>query len=204
MNHKSFESLTFKDDWMFKTVLSDRRNKHIVKGIAETCIKRKIKTIKQVRIESSKDPEYESHGVRFDVMFEGDNFYCVIEMQTYKENLPCRSKYYHDVMDLNHFKHGMSYQDMKHTYVIFLLNNDYLKGNRPIYTAKTMIQEDTTLKYDDKRTTIYINPKAYTKDKSINSLCGYLNTEEATNTLTKDIANSVPLCNNTGTLSLVS
>lgn len=139
----------------------------------------------------TKNPEYFSHGVRFDVMFQGEDFYCDIEMQTYKDALPLRSKYYHDVMDMTHFKQNMKYKNMKQTYVIFLLSNDFFSGNLAKYTAETKILENPKLKYDDKRTTIFINPEAYSEDDKIRSLCNFLKSEMITDTLTERISESI-------------
>lgn len=188
---EKFDQLKFTDDWMFKAVMSDPQNLDIVKELAERCIQRKIKTIQQVIPEMTKNPEYFSHGVRFDVMFQGEDFYCDIEMQTYKDALPLRSKYYHDVMDMTHFKQNMKYKNMKQTYVIFLLSNDFLSGNLAKYTAETKILENPKLKYDDRRTTIFINPEAYSEDDEIRSLCNFLKSEMITDTLTERISESI-------------
>lgn len=188
---RTFDELTFNDDWMFKTVMSDPNNIDIVKEIAERCIQRKIQDIRAIEQEKTENPEYYSHGTRFDVMFEGDEFYCVIEMQTYKDDLLLRSKYYHDVMDMMHFKPGSDYGNMRETYVIFLLSKDILKADLAVYTAKTRIIERPELKYEDKRTTIYINPQAQSEDDKIRALCIYLKDGSITDPLSEKISKAI-------------
>lgn len=190
---KKFENLTIQDDWMFKAVLSNPKNIGIVKRIAERCLKRKIKDIKYVTPEATVDPFYYSKGVRFDIMFESDDFYCVLEMQTYDDAFPLRSKYYHDVLDALDIQSGKKYKEMEQTYVVFFMNEDYLHGDLPIYTTKTIILEKPELNYDDKRTTIFINPKAFdaNSDDEMSALSRYIDSGKVTDSLTKDISEAI-------------
>lgn len=63
----------------------------------------------------------ESHGVRFDVLFEGDKEWYDIEMQVeHQKNLPKRARYYHSMMDEAQLKRGHNYRELKPHYVIFI------------------------------------------------------------------------------------
>lgn len=188
---KKFDELTFSDDWMFKEVLGDPNNISIVKEFIEMVLERKIYSLTPVKTEVSERPEYESHGVRFDAQFNADDVITVIEMQTYRDDLNLRAKYYNDMIDVRNFDPDLDYDEMPSTMVIFVLTEDFLHGNLQKYTVKSSIQEKPELKYDDKRITIFINPKASDKNEKLNRFCEYINTGKVKDTLTQNISKAI-------------
>lgn len=188
---KSFDELTFCDDFMFKEVIGNPKYINIAKQLIEMILERKIYQLRLVTTEKEMIPEYEAHGVRFDALFEADGAITVIEMQTYKDALPLRAKYYNDVIDVVNFKHKQDYEELPETIVIFLMDKDYLNGKLQKYTVKSHILEDSTLKYDDKRTTIFINPEAYTENDELNVFCEYLRNGRSDDGLTEMINKAI-------------
>lgn len=169
MNRKEYErlveklnGLTLYDDWMFKEVMQDEENLPIIKEFLEMLLKTKIYKITPVQTEVEEKPEYGFHGVRFDAQLVQNGVITAIEMQTYKSALPLRARFYHDVLDIRNYdpdkEENEKYESLPETLIIFLLDKDYLGGKLQKYTVKSMIQENLKLKYDDKRTTIFLNP----------------------------------------------
>lgn len=202
MNRKEYErlveklnGLTLCDDWMFKEVMQDEENLPIIKEFLEMLLKTKIYQITPVQTEVEEKPEYGFHGVRFDPQLVQNGVITAIEMQTYKTALPLRARFYHDVLDIRNYdpendKHE-NYESLPETLIIFLLDKDYLGGDLQKYTVKSMVQENLKLKYDDKRTTIFLNPKASTNDERLNNFCEFLDTGEPNDPLTKEFYKAV-------------
>lgn len=202
MNRKEYErlveklnGLTLCDDWMFKEVMQDEENLPIIKELLEMILKTKIYQITPVQTEVEEKPEYGFHGVRFDAQLVQNGVITAIEMQTYKTALPLRARFYHDVLDIRNYdpendKHE-NYESLPETLIIFLLDKDYLGGDLQKYTVKSMVQENLKLKYDDKRTTIFLNPKASTNDERLNNFCEFLDTGEPNDPLTKEFYKAV-------------
>lgn len=204
MNRKEYErlveklnGLTLCDDWMFKEVMQDEENLPIVKEFLEMILKTKIYQITPVQTEVEEKPEYGFHGVRFDAQLVQNGVITDIEMQTYKTALPLRARFYHDVLDIRNYdpdkEENEKYDSLPETLIIFLLDKDYLGGKLQKYTVKSMIQENLNLKDDDKRTTIFLNPKAFVKgwDQRLNNFCDFLLTEKPKDSLTEEFYKAV-------------
>lgn len=59
--------------------------------------------------------------VRLDVLFEDDNTWFDIEIQTSSDiDLPLRGRYYSSAMYIDQIKQGTKYRQLKHSYVIFI------------------------------------------------------------------------------------
>lgn len=192
--NKSFDELTFIDDFMFQAIVGNPKYIDIVKELTEIILDRKIYKMTPVITEKKEKPEYASSGVRFDAQFEADRAITVIEMQNYDDDLELRAKYYGDVIDVQRFK-GLTgrkrYKNLPETIVIFVLAKDFLGGNLQKYTIQSKVLENLELKYDDKRTTIFINPKAYSNNKKLNTFCKYLVHGKTEDEFTKRLANAI-------------
>lgn len=69
---------------------------------------------------------------------------------------PKRARYNSSLMDANAILPGDDTELLPETYVIFITENDVLRGNLPIYHVERMIKENGKL-FDDKSYIIYVN-----------------------------------------------
>ena len=69
---------------------------------------------------------------------------------------PKRARYNSSLMDANAILLGDDTELLPETYVIFITENDVLRGNLPIYHVERMIKENGKL-FDDKSHIIYVN-----------------------------------------------
>lgn len=69
---------------------------------------------------------------------------------------PKRARYNSSLMDANAILPGDDTELLPETYVIFITENDVLRGNLPIYHVERMIKENGKL-FDDKAHIIYVN-----------------------------------------------
>ncbi len=69
---------------------------------------------------------------------------------------PKRARYNSSLMDTNAILPGEDTELLPETYVIFITENDVLRGNLPIYHVERMIKENGKL-FDDKSHIIYVN-----------------------------------------------
>ncbi len=69
---------------------------------------------------------------------------------------PKRARYNSSLMDANAILPGDDTELLPETYVIFITENDVLRGNLPIYHVERMIKENGKL-FDDKSHIIYVN-----------------------------------------------
>ena len=67
-----------------------------------------------------------------------------------------RGRYYSAALDHVMLKEGEDYRDMKDSYVIMFMEEDYLKGSRPIYAFERM-DILTGKRFDDGNHIIYVN-----------------------------------------------
>ena len=69
---------------------------------------------------------------------------------------PKRARYSSSLIDANAILPGDDTELLPETYVIFITENDVLRGNLPIYHVERMIKENGKL-FDDKSHIIYVN-----------------------------------------------
>ena len=163
---------------MFTTVLEDKRNLDIAKGIVELALGKKVKDIRIA-------------GVEKHVLLEGEDSYIDVEMQVKKLlNFPLRSRMYHSQMDAKYVKAG-DYQNMKKSIVIFICLEDYFGMRLPRYTFASMCVECSGLILEDKRFTIFLNPDSDTEDSQLYFFLMFLKKKIAKDAFTKTIEKAV-------------
>lgn len=134
---KSLEELTLLDDFMFGQVMS---RVDVGQRFLEQLFQQKIKNIQLVQSQSEHKELYNTHGVRFDVEFEGDGRFYNIEMQQQgsagkkgKLTLVNRARFYHAALLQGHFDSGVDYDKVPATRVIFICNFDPFSAGDPVY-----------------------------------------------------------------------
>ena len=105
---KSYDELTFTDDFMFCKVLEN--NEEICREIIELVTGKRISRISNLQKQRTIELTPDGKGIRLDVIFEGDDKIYNIEMQNMtNEDLPRRSRYYQGIMDLDMMERGKKY-----------------------------------------------------------------------------------------------
>ena len=87
---------------------------------------------------------------------------------------------------------------MKDSYIIFICTFDPLDIGLPVYTAKTYIEENKDIEYDDGATKIFINASGNCRlelfeetSLDLRALISYCSRKEISNELTQDIEDKV-------------
>ena len=148
MAGKSYEELTFTDDFMFCKVLEN--DPTLCKELIETILGVGIEIVDKVGRQKSIEIMPDGKGIRLDVHLEGDGRIFNLEMQNAKkDDLPRRTRYYQGMIDLDQLEKGVKYKELKDSYIIFICRFDpFGKGYRS-YTLKTVVDENTEIEYND-------------------------------------------------------
>ena len=81
-------------------------------------------------------------------------------MQTTKyEELPKRSRYYQDIIDLNRIEKGEAYDILNTSYVIFICTFDFFESNKSMYEFENICINKPELKLNDGTHKIFLNTK---------------------------------------------
>ena len=100
-----------------------------------------------------------------------------IEMQACSSTeFPKRSRYYTAMLDLDMLDKGVSYKELKHSFVIFICTFDAFDRERYCYTFENMCQEEEGLRLDDGTTKIFLNALGTKGDVSpeLKAFLGYV------------------------------
>jgi len=185
--HKPVEELTFTDDFMFGTVM---KNKRICKGVLERLLHIKVGKIEYPSLQKTITPFYESKGIRLDVYVADSERVFDIEIQTsLPPFLPKRTRYYQSLMDVDNLLRGQSYADLKESYVIFICTQDPFGKGLPVYTFRSVCSENGSIILDDKSYKVFYNVSAYGKEDEpeLSALLQYLCERQATSGFTQQI-----------------
>ena len=164
---KTFEELSFVDDFMFCKVLED--NEDLCKELLELILEKPIRKIKIRNKQKNIDVAYDGRGIRLDVYVEdGDSTVYDIEMQTTPEiALPKRSRYYQGMIDLDLIEKGAMYQDLKKSYIIFICSKNPFEGKLlHKYSFENVCLEDKEILLEDEAIKVFLTPEGKADDIS--------------------------------------
>jgi predicted transposase/invertase (TIGR01784 family) len=185
---KNYDDLKFTDSFIFAKVM---RNEHICKSFLEILFNIKIKKIKYLVDEKNIDIAKYSKSIRLDVYVEDDNNTIFnIEMQVENNyDLPKRSRYYQDLIDLNTLEKGAKYDTLKESYIIFICLFDPFHQGNFIYTFENTCKEIPELRLNDGTSKIFINPKGPngTISDELYNFLSYVDGQTPQGQLAKDI-----------------
>ena len=189
---KKYEELGITDAFMFAKVMS---NKEICKPVLEQILNIKIRDIEYLDYEETIQIAPGSKSIRLDIYVEDDNNTVFnLEMQTTNyEELPKRSRYYQDIIDLKLIEKGQSYDILKTSYVIFICTFDFFEKNRSIYEFENICVDDSDIKLNDGTHKIFLNTKGNRDgiSEELQMLLDYFDGREPESQLAKDIDRKV-------------
>lgn len=162
---KDFKDLDLTDNFMFTKVMTDPR---LCKELLEAILGVEIERIVYSEKEYTLDEKADAKGVRLDVYVkDGRGTVYNVEMQaTNPGNLPKRSRYYQDLIDLNLIAKGENYEKLNKSFVIFICLDDVFKGGRHIYTFENRCIQAPDIVLGDETTKIFLNPYSEMDDIS--------------------------------------
>ena len=191
---KSFEDLTFTDDFMLCKTL--RENPDLCKELAEMISGRKISEIVSVQKQWSVEILPNGRGVRFDVCLEGEEEVCDIEMQNNlnRNVLPKRMRYYQGAMDIDELKRSEDYTKLKKSYILFICREMPFEGkDLHKFTFRNVCVEDQELELGDGTCKIFLTPAGTADDisKEMRELMSYIADNKAESDFTVRLENAV-------------
>ena len=190
---KSFDELTFQDNFIFQKVML---KKHICKAVLERLLDISIKDIVYIHEEKNLDVRWDTKSVRLDVFVNDDKGTVFnIEMQTSKdmEELVKRTRFYQSILDMYHIQKGQKYTTLNDSYIIFICTFPVFTGNRHKYTFKNVCIEDHDIALNDGATKLFLSTKGTQNDvsKPLQAFLDYIDGQEATDDLLRDIDDAV-------------
>lgn len=191
--YKRLEELELWDDFMFGAVMS---NKELCKTLLELILHKKIKDIRYPELQKVMDWKYEAKSIRLDVYIEDitDTVYNIEIQATDQKNLPKRSRYYQDMIDLNILDKGEDFNQLKNSYVIFICKYDPFEKRKCMYWFENICVDDLSLKLGDDSAKIIINPygdDAEKYGKAFKALMGFLKSGRPTDDYTESLEKEV-------------
>ena len=168
---RTLQQLTIKDNFMFTTVMTDEAN---CLGFLERALDMQID---HVVVDKEKSliyhPDY--HGIRLDVYAKGNSKAFNIEMQIQpKHNLPRRTRYYHDQIDMSELQPSEGYEALPEAYVIFVCDFDPFGDKKYRYTFEEICKE-TNRPLQNGRHTIFLSTKGMNRSEVPEELVELLN-----------------------------
>ena len=190
---KSFDELTFQDNFIFQKVML---KKHICKAVLERLLDISIKDIVYIHEEKNLDVRWDTKSVRLDVFVNDDKGTVFnIEMQTSKdmEELVKRTRFYQSILDMYHIQKGQKYTTLNDSYIIFICTFPVFTGNRHKYMFKNVCIEDHDIALNDGATKLFLSTKGTQNDvsKPLQAFLDYIDGQEATDELLRDIDDAV-------------
>ena len=160
-----WEELGLSDNFIFQKVML---NEELCKKILSEILGRKVEKIKYVEYEKTIAIRKDSKSIRLDVYLQEEmGTVYSIEMQNLKkDDLKRRSRYYHDLIDLDLLEQGCRYKELNNTYVIFICDFDLFGKDCYRYTFESKCREIKELYLDEGRTTIFMNTEGPVGDIS--------------------------------------
>ena len=168
---KSWEELTFADNFMFCKILESEPE--LCKKIIELLLHIKIDHLEQPQAEKTMQEYFDSKSVRFDVYVKDEKRIFDLEIQTTDtKNLSKRARYYQSVIDMDNLSKGDNYSKLKDCYVVFICLDDIFDKELPVYFFENLcISKDEQIKLNDGSYKVFFN--------AVN--CDKLETEEERN-----------------------
>jgi len=152
---KNIKRFVLMDDTFMRKVFEDKECAELLLRI--------ILNRDDLTVESVDSQQYvnnlQGRSVQLDIYaVDKNNRHYNIEVQRDDDGaVPERARYNSSLMDANLTHKGDNYTDLPETYVIFITENDVLKGGKPLYTIDRKITELDNKFFGDRSHIIYVN-----------------------------------------------
>ena len=157
---KPLEEMNVIDDFLFAEIMADEENGLEACRIILSCVlKREIGNIRFTAQRAVPGISESSHGIRLDVYVtenpgSNEDDISVYDVESdkradKKSELPKRSRYYGDLIDVQLLQTGTDYEKLPDLVTIFILSYDPFAQNSMYYEAGTILKTHPDVKYDD-------------------------------------------------------
>ena len=157
---EKFMNLKITNVWMFPKVFGDPDNIELSREMIKRCIGREVEEIKLIVPESTETAGYETHGVRYDVKFKGEDKLYIVEMQNYTDSLIKRGNYEASVAMVDSFDPSDDYDNVQNIMVIYICTFDYYGLDEARYVVEQKVVGHGELNEDTNLSIIILNTTA--------------------------------------------
>ncbi len=198
---KPIEQMNVIDDFLFSEIMADEKNGlEVCRMILGCILKRKIGNIHFTAQKNIPGVSEESHGIRLDAYVtekaeesedeaEDINVYDIEpdRRSDKKADLPQRSRYYADLIDVQLLQTGVDYKKLPKLVTIFILTYDPFGENAMYYEAGCVLKTHPQVSYDDgvRRIYLYVGGQlpenAGEEEKNLRTLLRYINDSTESN-----------------------
>lgn len=153
---EKWEDLGLSNNFIFQKVML---NEELCKKILSEIMGKEIVRIDYSAYEKTIEMRDDAKGIRLDVYIKDqENVVYNVEIQnSNKDSLPKRSRYYHDLIDLDFIEKGEQYETLNNSFVIFICTFDLFGKDYYKYTFTHKCTEVEGLELEDGATTIFMN-----------------------------------------------
>lgn len=162
---EKWEELGLSNNFIFQKVML---NEMLCKKILSEILGKEVIKIDYSAYEQTIEIRDDAKGIRLDVYIrdQEDVVYNVEIQNSVADNLPKRSRYYHDLIDLDLLEKGEAYEKLNHSFVIFICTFDLFQKDYYKYTFVNKCDEVEGLELEDGTTTIFMNTEGHKGDIS--------------------------------------
>ena len=194
---KPFEELTLADRFIFYKVMQDLE---LCKRLLEIILNVEIERIEYPEGEKTIEVKNDAKGIRLDIYVKDEKatVYSVEMQAAHKTNLPQRSRYYQNLIDVNLLGRGEDYRTLNRSFVIFICMEDIFHKGRHIYTFENRCREEPELSLGDRTVKIFLNPYSEMDDVTpeLRNFLRYLADGIATDEYTRKVDAAVETAKN--------
>ena len=189
---KTFKELTLADRFIFYKVMQDAA---LCKRLLEMILGLEIERIEYLEGEKTIEVRNDAKGIRLDIYVKDEEatIYNVEMQAAHAANLPQRSRYYQNLIDVDLLGRGVDYRLLNRSFVIFICMEDIFHKGRHIYTFENRCREDKELHLGDGAVKIFLNPCSDMDDVSpeLKRFLKYLAEGTATDEYTRKLVEAV-------------
>lgn len=188
---RKIDNAGFTNNIVFPIIMTDEE---ICKKILSMLIGKKVTKVKFVEKEKDYKLLPGKRGIRLDVYLENDDAIHNIEMQVDNHHdAQKRVRFYQSIIDAQRAREGVLFKNLKDMYIIFICMFDPFELGLPVYTTKTVFNEEETFEYIDGVYRFFYNADMYdkVKDKELSNFLEYCKTGKPLDEFTNDIHDKV-------------
>lgn len=193
---KSYEELTFVDDFMFGKVMED---KELCRDLLECLLGQPVGELQEVQSERQLRYTADGKPIRLDVYTRDKEHVYDTEMQNLNHHapqeleLPKRSRFYQSMMDADFLQKGHSYRELLEGRVLFLCTFDPFGKGYAKYTYESRCRENPEWVLADGTEKIFFNCTCEIEEvaEELKALYEYIQTGKECSVLTKRLEAAV-------------